>query len=147
MINYFGVGCAWVTIVKFVEEVVPDRWFGVIFTTMELVGWLAVVVAAYEPDVLPNVDSPEQVLLDNWTYQLVICFPLLFGIVAVIALFTWVNHESPYYYIVNGQKDLALKTISKYYNVADPETVYQELKLTKNVEKSTTTIRASFTSP
>ena len=48
------------------------------------------------------------------------CAPIFFGLIAVIALFTWVDMESPYFYLSNGEKDLALKTISRYYITNDP---------------------------
>lgn len=75
------------------------------------------------------------------------CMPLVFGAIALIGLFTWLDHESPFFYMTHGQKDLAMKTISKYYSAEDPEIIYQELKKTKDGEKSTITLRAAFTSP
>lgn len=72
---------------------------------------------------------------------------MFFAAICMLALFTWVDHESPFFYISHGQKDLALETIRKYYRVEDPEIVFQYLKRTKNVEKSTVTILKAFTSP
>ena len=75
------------------------------------------------------------------------CAPMFFAAICMIALMTWVDHESPFFYISHGQKDLALKTIKMYYRVEDPEIVYQYLKRTKDVEKSTVTLQTAFTSP
>ena len=75
------------------------------------------------------------------------CAPIFFGLIAVIALFTWVDMESPYFYLSNGEKDLALKTNSRYYITDDPEKVFEELKRTKNKDKTKVSLRDSFKSP
>ena len=102
LVNYFGIGCSWVIVVKYVEEIVPDSMFGVCFTCLELLGWFGSMVAGFSTDFLPPADSPEQELLDNRTYQIILLLPVICAVITVIGLFTWVNHETPYYYISNG---------------------------------------------
>jgi len=114
--NSFAEGLTWVTTVKFLEEVVPEHLLGILFTMTPLAGWGASIVSSFSVDLLPSSDSDEQFLLENRTYQILMFMPIFFGVIAIIALFTWLNHESPFFYITHGQKDLAMKTISKYYN-------------------------------
>ena len=132
MVNYFAIGFSWIFIVKFTEEVVPDNMFGACYNMLELAGWIASLLNSFAPDLLPPPDADPQVLLDNRTYQLVICFPLIFGAIALISLFSCVKHDSPFYYMWTGKKVLAVETIKKYYREPEAETIYEELGKTKN---------------
>lgn len=146
VMNYFSIGCNWVVTAKFMEEVVPENMLGVCYSMTILMGWFGSVIAGFFVDVLPSAGSPEQVLLENRSYQILICIPMVFGGISMIALFTWVDHESPIYYISTGQKDLALKTLSKYY-YGCPELAFQELSRSTDIDKSNVTLSVAFTSP
>ena len=71
---------------------------------------------------------------------------MAFGAISMVALFTWVDHESPIYYMSTGKKDLALKTLSKYYHGC-PELAFEELSRSTNMDKSNITLSVAFTSP
>ena len=147
LIKNFGVGITFVTTAKFIEEVVPDNLLGFYFAMIPFIISAGFVVAGFSTDSLPPDDAPPQEILDNKTYQILMCAPIFFGLIAVIALFTWVDLESPYFYLSNGEKNLALKTISRYYITKDPEIVFEELKRTKNKNKTKVSLWDSFKNP
>ena len=80
------------------EEVVPESMFGTCYNMMELASWTGSVVNSYAADLLPPSTADPQVLLDNSTYQYILCLPLVFGAIAIVSLFSCVNHDSPFYY-------------------------------------------------
>ena len=56
-------------------------------------------MAGFFVDVLPSSDADPQVILDNRSYQILMCIPMIFGGISLLALFTRLDHESPYYYM------------------------------------------------
>ena len=97
--NYLSIGCNWVVTAKFMEEIVPDNMIGVCYSMTILMGWVGSVMAGFFVDVLPSSDADPQVILDNRSYQILMCIPMIFGGISLLALFTWLDHESPYYYM------------------------------------------------
>ena len=102
IINMFFQGLTWVVTIRFLEEIVPSNMLGICFTLTPLAGWFGYVVSNFSVDFLPTADAPVQDLLENRTYQILMCAPIFFAAICIIALFTWVNHESPFFYMSHG---------------------------------------------
>jgi len=133
----YGYGLGSIVINRYLEEYVPLSIYGVCSATNLFLGQLGSFTALTSSLVYPHSkDEVElnQMYIDNKTWRLVFGLPILTYSLCMLSLLVFIRHDTPKFYISNGNIAAAKRAVHKIYLTGDSEIIAN--KIVRFIKKS-----------
>ena len=99
---------------RFIEEYVPLELCGTCIAVFSFAQNLGLLVAMCIACILPY-DQDKEGLASNESWRMIFGLPIVTYTLIAFALVVMIPYDSPKYHMLNGQRNLALKSIHRVY--------------------------------
>ena len=132
---------------RYIEEYIPLALFGTMVAVKHVFEGIGYLWAYFSVDMLP-VDSDTAALKANTSYYIIFALPGIFWAISIILMLTIIRHDTPKFYMMQGEDEKAISVIHKIYKTDDNDAQAQRIlrffKNTGTKETSNVTVKEAL---
>ena len=125
-----SIGLMGVTVARFIEEYVPLAWFGtsqaISLAFLQAGVFLSTIMGAILPP-----DTNEELLKEDTNWRIIFAVQPTMLVLSIVLFLVLVRHDTPRFYIMNGQEQKAKSVIQKIYMTEGSKSKIQNIYLTE----------------